>query len=845
MAWRSHWLLACLFAAGCSDNELGLDKRRPNLPPQTVLSGGPPDFSSATPYRAHLSWWGSDPDGSIDHFDYILVDHAAAVDSLTPELVEVPGPNDPRWRSTHATDSVFVTLADTLRRDPRPDDGESPRDVFDHPFERWHTFFVRAVDDEGLFDATPDYLSFNAVNFAPTVRLRPPVRAGVIFESPTAVFFSWSGEDPLGDGDVTTPVASRWVIVPSGFESGSYTAWPESLYALPRGAAWSPWRRWDAADSSGVRTSLRGLEAVNEREEAGFYIFAVQALDEAGAVTPVFDSTTPGKNNAVLLRASRPPGPTLVVRERFFGAFTFLGESSPIQLEVAAGQPVVFRWHADAASYGGRVVGYRFGWNLADPDDDTQWDRSWAATNLNAPTRTFFHGTHRFYLQVIDDAENVTSIVFEIRAHELTRERDLLWVDDTEPIDPASSAEQREDAQWLGIFTQLAVDHGFNFDPLVDVYEVRDRAGRPPPIELTFRYKTIVWSVRNGSGQSSGLRSLAQFVDPFAERNRNAAQSFNYLNAYLDNGGKLWINGFRPAFQMWPSARARGTAAQPVNVTNWDDPFEPHPLVDSVGTTSLLYKMGIEMFDMGAGLGSARTNVAHFCEGLPRAQLDAAEHQVYESSPVLEHAHTLDVAGSHVERPPAEPLRVETSEYAGHRHTVELVNEVFEGLRMGQRVVLESSHDGVSTHAHAFELHDQVGLWGAPLLVPNASWPFRAGERGRPNVEIYNMPAALASQTPPLQPPVGISVPLYNYKSAVAYDPSAGVVYPLTADAQPLFVLAKGAPHEPFYSRALCGFEPHLLVPFFHHQLVEFILVRHFRLGDVAAEQAAARGGHP
>ncbi|UCE02737.1 MAG: hypothetical protein JSW67_00580 [Candidatus Latescibacterota bacterium] len=834
MEWRHRRiLLVALLPLACSENDLGIEKRRPNLPPQTILSGGPSDGSSDTPYRVELSWWGSDPDGSIDHYDVILIDHAAAVDSAGFS-VTVPAIDDPRWIGTFSTDSLFVTSADTLRRDPLPGEEETPPDVLDQPFERWHSFFVRAVDNEGLTDPTPDYVSFNSVNLAPTVSIRPPVKPGFPFDAPPTLFITWDGQDPVGNGDMRRPAASRWVLIPSGIDADvGYTSWPDSLYRLPTRFAWTPWQRWDAADSSGVHALIQGLRSIGPDPNSGHYIFAVQAVDEAGAITPVFDTKTPNKNNAVLIRVSRESGPRLLVEDRFLGVYNLLGEARPVQLEVAAGQPIRFRWSADASQYGGRIVGYRFGWNLRNPQDDSEWQQGWSASALEAPARTFFVGTHRFYLQARDNADNITSVVFELATHELTLERDLLWVDDTVPVDPRSRQEAEEDARWREVFTRTASQRGFSFDPVSDVYDVESLRRSPPPIDLAFRYKVIVWSVRNGSGGRSGLRSLAQFVDPFAERNRLEIGAFNYLTSYMRNGGKLWINGFRPALQVWPSERVRGRELDPVNVTHWDDPIEPHPHVDSAGTTSLLYLMGVEMFDVGAATGAARRTVAHFCEGLARA--NGIERQPFESSVELAHTHLFELATSEVELPPAAGVDRETSDESAHRHHVHLSSDKLATLQRGESLqVLTSPSSFPEAHSHALELRDQVGAWGAPPLVTGARWGFRTGDPGRANVEIYNMPNAMANELPPLLPPQGISTALYTYVSGTPADGSTGLVYPRTADAQPVFILAKNSPLDPFFTRAFCGFEPHLLLSFSHEQLVDFILVRHFRLGSAS-----------
>ena len=162
-------------------------------------------------------------------------------------------------------------------------------------------------------------------------------------------------------------------------------------------------------------------------------------------------------------------------------------------------------------------------------------------------------------------------------------------------------------------------------------------------------------------------------------------------------------------------------------------------------------------------------------------------------------------------------------------------------LRQGATVTVVSSSSVVpQEHDHTFTLVDQLGLWGVPVLERGSTWaqpPTQPGGlTGRPNIEIYNMPGELANQSPPLIPPQGISVVVYNYVSGPGSreDPSANRFYPLTADNQPVFILAKGSVRDQGYSRAFCGFEPYLLSERSHRALAEFVLVKHFRLGQVA-----------
>ena len=108
------------------------------------------------------------------------------------------------------------------------------------------------------------------------------------------------------------------------------------------------------------------------------------------------------------------------------------------------------------------------------------------------------------------------------------------------------------------------------------------------------------------------------------------------------------------------------------------------------------------------------------------------------------------------------------------------------------------------------------------------------GTGGRPNIEIYNMPNALAEQSPPLVPLPGISLGVYCYVAQLREDPDTNFFYPQTSDNQPALVLAKGLPSDAYYTRAFCGFEPALLEELSHNRLLQFIVVRHFRLGGNA-----------
>jgi len=852
-------------AAGCNDNDLGLERRRPNRAPETILSSSPPDSTYDTVYQVQLFWSGADADGTIDHFDFILVDHPAEDDSIDSAegdpnrvRVEIPAADDPRWVATASNDTLIVSRADTLRRDPRPPAGSSDSEVREHyrlvrlqNFERWHTFFIRAVDNEGEIDPTPEYVSFNSTTLAPDVALSLPVDpVASEFRGPRVIVFNWTGSDPIGDGSFIDPIASRWVIIPTTKDFQSrYVGYPGRLHDVPFTENnvrydWSIWRRWDAADGSGKRAIITGLDPVDGMGR-GWYLFAVQGMDEAGAVTPVFDAHTNGKNNVAKVFVLDQFGATLIVEEPFLGQFTFVGLSRPRPVAVATGQPIQFRWRGDAMSYGGSIVAYRYGWNLLNPERDEEWDQNWCETCTTAPARVFNSGTQRFFLETRDNAGTVTHAELELTVYQVTRRRDLLIVDDTDnfPDDPLNQ-EVLEDDRWRSIVESLQQIQPFGFDarPGADIYDVAGTFREAPPISKVFDYKTVVWYSKIAGNGNVALRELAAFFDPFVDRNRDRVVKFNYLATYVENGGEFWLSGSQPTTYLWTFAPNQ-TQLYPFNVTNWDDPIMPHPGEDSVGVRSFLWRMGAEAVDQGGG-GQApriREMPAHFCLGFRRATPQGYDRQSFESSSAEDHQHTVDVLTADVDAPPASPVTYTTTSASGtpHTHTVTLTPEELSDLARGQQVSVETSEATLpSPHTHVYDFIDRIGLWGAPAQLDpeRGNWaqpadPILNPGGGRPAIEIYNMPAFFSSQPVRLNPDPLIWETLYTYRSATPADPTNGVLYPQTADGQPAIILRKASPFDTYYSRALCGFEIWRLQRASHLALADFILLRHFRLG--------------
>ena len=176
-------LAAMLFLTGCRKQEkVFIDS---NLAPDTRLTRAPGPYDQAN-YRIHLYWDGTDPDG------YVAAYHFAWDDTVPP----YGAPNSP-WYMTPKSDSLFKALIDTV--------GETKR----------HTFYVRAVDNEGKLDPTPARIRFDAYTVRPVIEYLyrvdgpedpdpdnenydPGRKDTVLMYTP--VKFVWDGFDPDGLG---------------------------------------------------------------------------------------------------------------------------------------------------------------------------------------------------------------------------------------------------------------------------------------------------------------------------------------------------------------------------------------------------------------------------------------------------------------------------------------------------------------------------------------------------------------------------------------------------------------------------------------------------------------------
>jgi len=175
--------LAALFLSSCDTSLDG--NLNENQAPSTSLTVDniEVDEENRLSSRVNISWWGDDPDGYIEGYEYAITDTSEG-----------------SWRFTTRTDSVFI-----LPISP----GEDIDDVL---------FAVRAIDNEGEKDPNPASIQFPLKNSQPVTELNtlelPPDTTYSIAS------FGWSISDPDGLPTVQrTEIAindsvNGWVEIP-------------------------------------------------------------------------------------------------------------------------------------------------------------------------------------------------------------------------------------------------------------------------------------------------------------------------------------------------------------------------------------------------------------------------------------------------------------------------------------------------------------------------------------------------------------------------------------------------------------------------------------------------------
>ncbi len=490
---------AILFMSACASDTID-GKRLDNQAPTVWLAAAPPEGSTGT-YTVSLYWGGWDPDGEIANYEYLITDNITGVFSPS-DTVGAP------WYPVVGNDSTFTFSADSLV-DANPQ-GQTVT------FVRSHTFFIRAKDTEGLRSREPAHRSFTSRTISPEVWIKVPVaNLGLTAaELPPISTIQWTATDYIDDLIAKQePESVQWALVSTSNHSNSFAQTVTYLQNTPNAPEWTRWRWYRAPGDSGKSWTTPPLDF-------GDYVFAVRAKDEAGAVTAVLNEpVVPGTAyNVRRLRVTpNKSGPTLMVTSPIVGSVITTSCNYPLTIaDIPARVPLSFTLKACAEQYGGTISGYRYGWDVLDPNDPDQWEIDYTPfigqSPATTPPREYSFGTHTFTAEVIDNSGYCSRIEVKINIIRFGGQRNLLIVDDYKPDEnvgqsgwiPTNGGEP-DDAQHDGFWLDM-VSNLESFDPTVDMVSVT--VDKALPLTTIAGYKNIIWSVASDIGQPANETPL-------------------------------------------------------------------------------------------------------------------------------------------------------------------------------------------------------------------------------------------------------------------------------------------------------------------------------------------------
>ena len=148
--------LLLLLGSGCGPSTELTGTPIPNSLPDTWVTARPPDIIEAG-FVVQFFWSAADPDGRIDRYQWRISDNGTDGISAQDTLTIDPATGDTLnpWFDILSADSTFLVTADI------PDFPTDP-DGFNRSYQT-HTFWVRAIDDDGGIDPSPAFVIINQI----------------------------------------------------------------------------------------------------------------------------------------------------------------------------------------------------------------------------------------------------------------------------------------------------------------------------------------------------------------------------------------------------------------------------------------------------------------------------------------------------------------------------------------------------------------------------------------------------------------------------------------------------------------------------------------------------------
>ncbi|MFH1841701.1 MAG: hypothetical protein ABIF77_00705 [bacterium] len=533
--------IGLLSLIGCSPEQQLGGVEIPNALPNTFITGEHPAMMEAG-FVMHFFWDGHDPDGALKGFQWRLSDNGTDGISVQDTLTADPatGASLNPWYFTTCADTILFVSADIPGY---PEDSEL--DPLNQRSFQSHTMFVRAVDEHGGVDPTPAILSFTSTTILPRIRVDRPISLSDYLDAqamPPTVTLGYTGSDM--DRENGGPAEIRHIFKPAWLDDHyvrtqhEFNLRVDDLISF-NDPGWSDWEPYpeNAADRLVTFSQLPSHEPGGELI---IYLFAIQARDIAGAES--IERTY--SRNVHNIFISKTMSPVLEMYETHLGNQASSGLNGHCAYDITPGQELNFRWIATSEHYSGEVEAYRYGWDVADPDDvlDPHWAIEQGNTwqHVRTPATSFGSGTHTLTIQAWDNSNLMTRYIWNLEVVPVpdpAAQAPVLLVDDVK--DQASQGWRAIDMvtpldrdRYRDFFWDATLDRVMGWDNVGDHIDTESE-------DLTFRdivnYRLVIWSSRHAQ--------LNFIWDNF--RPSSSYDPYNWLYNYQERVGNLFLVGER------------------------------------------------------------------------------------------------------------------------------------------------------------------------------------------------------------------------------------------------------------------------------------------------------------
>jgi hypothetical protein len=230
----------------------------------------------------------------------------------------------------------------------------------------------------------------------------PPATGPAPAVAPPISTFRWETIDGAADPDL-----ARWALVSVDQHGGDWDAALEYIRDHPHAPEWHPWQSYRPHVDTGSGTSWTTPPL---SFQDGRHVFVVQGKMASGAPSDDFDLARNARRvlipSDIYLRAR--------LTSDFMDPIVATGPwTPPTQVGLPAWTPVEFRWTAHPGHDFEDAMAYRYGWDVENVDDETQWDVPFTPFDGGetcSPPMIFPPGTHTFHLDVINASGFVARI---------------------------------------------------------------------------------------------------------------------------------------------------------------------------------------------------------------------------------------------------------------------------------------------------------------------------------------------------------------------------------------------------------------------------------------------------